>query len=146
MTIFEQVKVSGEMPSKIDWKEGADYTVIAGTPQDGDLVRAREVGDDGSVLGEQFYIQQPAPPPPAKPLFKTLSGSEFIALLADTIGFARVDQLLAKSKTVEALLMKADRVDRLKGNTPAAIAYLKTGNDALTDNENTAIDTAWKAL
>ena len=81
-----------------------------------------------------------------KPEFRTLSGSEFIALLAGVLGFARVDQLLAKSKTIETLLVKASYVDRLTGNTPAAISFLSQGANALTTQELSAIDMAWKLL
>jgi hypothetical protein len=83
-------------------------------------------------------------PDDQKSQFRTLSGSEFIALLAAVLGFARVDQLLAKSKAIEALLVKAVAVDRLSGNTPAAIAFLKTGDNALTDQELADIDAAWE--
>lgn len=85
-------------------------------------------------------------PDPIKPEFKTLTASEFIAMLSSVLGIARVDQLLAKSKTIETLLLKAEKVDRLKGNTPAAIAFLKTGGSALTDQELDDIDIAWRLL
>jgi hypothetical protein len=81
----------------------------------------------------------------AKPAFPTLLGSDFIALIGGVLGFARLDQLLAKSKTIEALLVKPEKVDRLIGNTPKAIAFLMTGTNALVQSELDAIDAAWRA-
>lgn len=79
--------------------------------------------------------------------FKTLNVSQFLGLLVQVLGFARVDQLVKKNKVIEALLLKADKVDRMSGNTPVAIACLKTSNpDPLTDAELTLIDNAWKSL
>lgn len=86
------------------------------------------------------------PPQNQLPEFPTLTGSQFITLVGKALGFSRLDQLLAKSKSVEALLMKAVFVDRNTGNTPAAIAYLQTGDSALTDDELGLIDTAWRAF
>lgn len=81
-----------------------------------------------------------------EPEFCTLTASEFISMAGGAIGFARLDQLLAKSKAVEALLLKAEKIDRHSGNTPNAIEYLMTGQSALTQNELDAIDAAWRAL
>jgi len=81
-----------------------------------------------------------------RPQFKTLTGSAFIALMGSVLGFARMDELLAKSKTVETLLVKAVTVDRLTGNTPSAIAFLQTGANALTNEELAAIDAAWEQI
>lgn len=84
-------------------------------------------------------------PAPAKQ-FISLSSSQFIAMLVSVLGMARVDQLIAKSKSVETLIVMASKIDRLSGNTPKAIQYLMTGANALTQVELDAIDTAWGAM
>ena len=94
------------------------------------------------LYGQTTEIDRPYPP---KPEFKTLTGSQFVALVAGVLGFDRTDQLLQKSDTVATLIQKAEKVDRMSGNTPAAIAYLQSGSDALTNDELDAIDTAWRA-
>lgn len=104
---------------------------------------------DGTVHGAAdagggTYTPPSDPKPPVKPDFRTLTGSDFIALVSGVVGLTRLDQLLAKSVTVHALLLKAEKIDRLSGNTPAALAFLKTGTDKLTDQELADIDAAWK--
>jgi len=79
------------------------------------------------------------------PEFKTLTGSQFIALVAGAIGFGRLDALLAKSAAVTALLVKAETVDRYGGNTRTAISYLAAGDQGLTADELESIETAWRA-
>lgn len=96
---------------------------------------------DGTINAEKT---RPSPQVP-KPEFRTLTGSEFVAVCVAALGWDRVDQLLGKSKAVETLILKAERIDRHKGNTPSAIAKLKTGANALTDPELAAIETAWRA-
>lgn len=104
------------------------------------MKRVHTDGKTGATLYEEDVPDLP------RPQFKTLSGSEFIALMGSALGFARMDQLLAKSKTIETLLVKAVTVERLTGNTPSAIAFLKTGDNALTDEELAAIDAAWEQI
>lgn len=96
-----------------------------------------EIREDGVVVGTQTITT---------PDFKTLTGSQFLSVAASAVGFSRVDQLMEKSPTVAALIQQAKTVDRYSGNTPAAIAYLKTGANAMTDSELEAIENAWKAI
>lgn len=113
---------------------GGGFVEVPSGAQNG----AADNGDGSYTNPEQASV--------SKPEFKTLSGSDFIALLSKVLGIARVDQLLAKSKTIETLLVKAVTVERLTGNTPTAIAFLKTGENALTTEELAQIDAAWKLL
>lgn len=115
--------------------------VINKTPSTGDIVRVTE----GSNVTFAWHTEPPAPPSP--PEFKTLTSSQYLALLVGTLGFARADSLLKANGIIEALILKAERIDRDKGNTPAAIAYLKTVFPSpLTDVELGQIEDAWRAL
>lgn len=80
------------------------------------------------------------------PEFRTLTEDEFMAMAVSVLGVARLDQLLAKSKTSEALLLRAGKVDREAGNLPAALTALQSGDNALTSDELDAIDAAWRAM
>lgn len=141
--VTEPVKIPDQLPS---WAaDDADFLEKMFPGKTGWVV----VPDDavpGTLANGDGTYTTPVPPPPPRPEFKTLTGSELIALLASVLTFARVDQLLGKSKTIETLLLKAEKVDRLTGNTPTAIAYLKNGSNPLTDAELALIDAAWKAL
>lgn len=120
--------------------EGAP-AVINKVPATGDIVRVTQ----GISVSFMWYTETPDPPEP--PEFKTLTSSQFLAMLSATLGFARADSLLKENGVIEALILKADKIDRDKGNTPAAIAYLKTVFPSpLTDQELAQLDEAWRAL
>lgn len=115
--------------------------VVPGTPAAGNTVRITT--PRGGTVYERCYT--PPVTNESLPEFKTLSGSQFIAICAAALGFDRVDQLLAKSLAVSALIQKAEKVDRYSGNTPAAIQYLMTGDNALTQEELELIEDEWRA-
>lgn len=93
--------------------------------------------------GDGTYINPIVPAPD----FRTLTGSQFLAMLVKALGFARAEQLLKANAVIEALLMKAIAIDRYLGNTPTAIAYLQNmQNNPLTNTELSAIETEWRAL
>lgn len=73
---METVKVSA-LPSKLPWIEGADYSVVAGSPVEGDAIRKRTA--PGVTVNETFcrhYVGSPVVP--AK---KTLGRGDVIELL-----------------------------------------------------------------
>lgn len=109
---------------------------ISGEIVNGDVVR---IGNT-----ERRYF---APVASTSPEFPTLSGSQFLSMLAATLGFARAEQLLKANAVIEALILKAVTIDRYTGNTPAAITYLQNiSTNPLTSSELSQIETAWRAI
>jgi len=130
------------------WRVPEDFATLADLNRclpGGGFVEVTADAKSGAVDNGDGTYTKPPTPVVTKPEFKTLSGSEFISIVGGALGFARLDQLLSKSRSIEALILKANVVDRLTGNTPNAIAFLKIGNNALTDDELSLIDAAWKA-
>ena len=101
---------------------------------------------DGIVSGATVVGGVFTNPPAPTPVFKVLTGTEFLNLCAAVFGFARLDQLLAKSKSVETLILKAPTIGRDYESTLAVIDFLKTGANALTNQELAALDAAWLSL
>jgi hypothetical protein len=109
---------------------------ISGEIVDGDVVR---IGNT-----ERRYY---APAVQQAPEFPTLTGSQFLSMLAETLGFSRAEQLLKANAVIEALILKAVTIDRHSGNTPAAISYLQgISTNPLTNSELAQIETAWRAV
>ncbi len=81
----------------------------------------------------------------AKPIssFTPLTPGQFVGLVAAALGPTRSDQLFGKSLTVQKQIDTATIILRDSAATLGAIAYLKTGINALTDAELTAVDALW---
>lgn len=83
---METVKVSA-LPHKLPWVEGVDYTVIAGSPSEGDAIRERA----GTKEVFRRHCPGGAPQPPAP---KTLSKTDFNKLCWATLGMAAFQSIL----------------------------------------------------
>lgn len=93
--------------------------------------------------------QAASAPIPAKPpaAFAVLDGAGFLGVVARALGFARADELLAASLTIQSLILKAAKIERSHGLTPMAIAYLQgLEKSPLTDVELASVDAVWAAI
>lgn len=159
--MIEIVKVS-KLPKKLPWVEGVDYTVVAGTAIDGDIVRVRP--SPGVTDGERFsqHFTPPTPAPRGPPgLSKTsfmdaaISGIKTANTSTQGAAEARFQEIIEAAKNFAGTTETSKRVRYIheryagagtfnKNVVTGMLAFFKAAGVAtLTSGEEAAILAAW---